>query len=63
MTDRPRDDLEALIEAATTLLALDIDPAWLPSIRANLEVTLDHARNVEAFPLPDDTEPASVFEA
>lgn len=58
----PDDDLEALIVAATALLQLEIEPAWVPTIRANLEVTLVHARNVEAFALSDDAEPAYVFE-
>lgn len=63
MTERQHDELMALINAATAILGLDIDPVWLPAIRANLDVTLGHARTVEAFPLPDDAEPASVFEA
>lgn len=63
MTERAKDELDQFIEAATAVLWLDIDPAWVPAIRANLEVTLAHARNVEALPLADEAEPASVFEA
>jgi hypothetical protein len=36
---------------------------WKPAIAANLRVTLAFAEAVEAFPLPDDTEPAPVFKA
>ena len=32
-------------------------------MRANLEVTLRLARLVEEFPLPDETEPAEIYEA
>lgn len=63
MTERAKDELDQLIEAATAVLGLDIDPAWVPAVRANLEVTLAHARNVEALALADEAEPASVFEA
>ena len=32
-------------------------------MKANLEVTLTHARTVAEFALPDDAEPAPVFKA
>jgi hypothetical protein len=44
-------------------LRLAIDPAWMPSVRANLEVSLRLGKLVEDFPLPDDHEPASIFKA
>ena len=37
--------------------------AWRPAVKANLEVSLRLARLVDEFPLPDETEPASVFTA
>ena len=55
--------LDSLIEAAAEALALPVDPAWMPSIRANLDVTLKLALLVDAFPLPDEAEPAPVFTA
>lgn len=55
--------LDALIEANAELLDLTIDPAWMPAIRQNLAVTYRMARFVEAFEVPDDAEPAPVFEA
>lgn len=55
--------LDALIEANAELLDLTIDPAWMPAIRQSLAVTYRMARFVEAFELPDDAEPAPVFEA
>jgi hypothetical protein len=56
-------ELDALIEAAGRALALPIDPAWVPAIRGNLDVTLKHAAHVAAFRLPDEAEPAPVFRA
>lgn len=58
-----QDDLDTAIAAAAKMLALTIEPAWLPSVRANLEVSLRLARVVDEFPLPDDHEPASTFRA
>jgi hypothetical protein len=55
--------LDDYIDAVATALALQIDPAWKPAVRANLEVSLRLARLVDEFPLPDETEPASVFAA
>jgi hypothetical protein len=57
------DPLDQYIDAVATALALPIDPAWKPAVRANLEVSLRLARLVDEFQLPDETEPASVFAA
>jgi 1-carboxybiuret hydrolase subunit AtzG-like protein len=54
---------EALIDAGAQALALSIDPAWKPTIKANLEVTLRLAASMAEFELPDEAEPAPVFEA
>jgi hypothetical protein len=62
MTTQP-DALDGLIEAAVQALDLPFDPAWQPAIKANLAVTLRQAALVTEFPLPDDTEPAPVFQA
>jgi 1-carboxybiuret hydrolase subunit AtzG-like protein len=58
-----RDPLDAFIDAAALSLALSCDPAWLPAIKMNLEVILRQAALVDEFALPDETEPAPVFEA
>jgi 1-carboxybiuret hydrolase subunit AtzG-like protein len=60
MTADPLDDY---IDAVSVALALPIDDSWKPAVRANLEVSLRLARLVDEFPLPDETEPASVFAA
>ncbi|HEY7845603.1 MAG TPA: DUF4089 domain-containing protein [Bradyrhizobium sp.] len=57
------DTLDDYIDAVAKALALRLEEAWRPAIRANLEVSLRLARLVDDFPLPDETEPASVFTA
>jgi hypothetical protein len=57
------DALDALIEASAVILALPIEPEWKPAIKANLAVTLQLANTVAEFQLPDEAEPAPVFEA
>jgi hypothetical protein len=59
----PGDSLDHFINAAASALDLPIDPAWMPAIKTNLEVTLRFAKQVTAFPLPDESEPAPVFVA
>ena len=57
------DPLDNYIDAVGKALALPIEDAWRPAVKANLEVSLRLARLVDEFPLPDETEPASVFAA
>ena len=57
-----RDRLHEFIEHGTRSLNLKIDPSWLPPIAENRRVILSHAGNVEDFDLPDEAEPAPVFE-
>jgi Protein of unknown function (DUF4089) len=56
------DPLDAVIGAMARSLELNIDKPWKPAIRAHLQVTLQHGAAVAAFALPDETEPAPVFE-
>jgi hypothetical protein len=57
------DHLDNYIDAVATALALPVEEAWRPAVRANLEVSLRLAKLVVEFPLPDETEPASIFSA
>ena len=57
------DPLDDYIDAVATALKLPIEEAWKPAVRANLEVSLKLAALVDEFPLPDATEPASIFRA
>jgi hypothetical protein len=59
----PTDPLDEYIDAVAKALDLPIEAAWKPAIRANLDVTLKMARMVQEFPLPDEIEPASIYEA
>jgi len=55
--------LDTYIDAAASVLILPIEPAWKPMIRVNLLVTLRLAAAVAELELPDQAEPAPVFEA
>jgi hypothetical protein len=57
------DPLDQYIDAVGQALALPIEDGWRPAVKANLQVSLRLARLVDEFPLPDETEPASVFSA
>jgi hypothetical protein len=57
------DGIDDYIASVAKALSLPVEPSWLPAVRANLEVSLRLAKLVDEFPLPDETEPASVFSA
>jgi hypothetical protein len=57
------DSLDDYIDAVSKGLALPVDEAWRPAVKANLELSLRLARLVDEFKLSDETEPASVFAA
>lgn len=59
----PRPPLDGFIVAAAAVLDLPLDPAWQAAVKANLDVTLKHAATVAEFALPDEAEPAPIFEA
>ena len=55
-------DAKAYVEAAAQLVGLSIDPAHLPGVILNLERIAEMASLVMEFPLPEETEPAPVYE-
>jgi Protein of unknown function (DUF4089) len=57
------DSLDDFVEAAARVLALPVEPQWLASIKASLEVNLRLAAFVAEFALPDEAEPAPIFTA
>ncbi len=63
MSETDEKALEAYIKAAAAALGIPLEDAWMPSIRANLAVSLRLANIVADFELPDEIEPAPVFEA
>jgi Protein of unknown function (DUF4089) len=57
------DPLDDYIDVVSKALAMPVEDAWKPAVKANLEVSLRLARLVDEFTLSDETEPASVFAA
>jgi hypothetical protein len=57
------DAVDEFIDAAARALGIPVEPQWKPGIKANLQVTLRMAAMVADFELPDEAEPAPVFEA
>jgi Protein of unknown function (DUF4089) len=57
------DPLDDYIDAVSKALAMPVEDAWKPAVKANLEASLRLARLVDEFSLSDETEPASVFAA
>ena len=55
--------LDDYIDVVSKALALPVEEAWRPAVRANLEVSLRLGRLVDEFALPDETEPAPIFTA
>jgi len=56
-------DLDAMVDAGTALLGIELRPEWREAVRMNLAVSLNFGRLVTDFPLPDEAEPAPVFRA
>jgi hypothetical protein len=57
------DQLDDYINAVASAMALPVEDAWRPAVRDNLEVSLRLAKLVDDFPLPDETEAASIYSA
>jgi hypothetical protein len=55
-------DIEAYVEAAAQLVGLPLDPAHRPGVVLNLERIAQMAALVMEFRLPEETEPAPVYE-
>ncbi|MGY4474389.1 DUF4089 domain-containing protein [Bradyrhizobium sp. USDA 3364] len=55
------DHLDDYMNAAASAMALSLEDAWRPAVRANLEVSLRLAKLVDDFPLPDDVASAAVY--
>ena len=55
--------LDALIDAGTAVLGIEMKPEWRPAVRMHLAISLGHAATVLETPLPDHLDPAPVFRA
>jgi hypothetical protein len=54
-------DAACYVDAAAALMGLPLDPAHRPGVILNMQRIAEMAVLVMAFPLPEETEPASVF--
>ena len=54
---------DAYAEASAKVLGLSIRADWKPAVATNLETIFKMAAPVENFELPEDIEPAPIFEA
>jgi hypothetical protein len=55
--------LDALIDAGTAVLGIDMKPEWRAAVRMHLTISLGHAATVLEMPLDDHLDPAPVFRA
>ena len=55
--------LDAMIDAGTAVLGLDMKPEWRPAVRMHLAISLSHAAILLEAPLEDHLDPAPVFRA
>lgn len=61
--DKPPFDAAAHMAAMAAALGLELKEEWKPGILDNLRRAHQIAQSFAAFPLPDEVEPASTFEA
>lgn len=55
--------LDALIDAGTSVLGIEMKPEWRQAVRMHLAISLGHAAAVLEVPLSDHLDPAPVFRA
>jgi hypothetical protein len=55
------DHIDAFIDCGARLLGIPVRDEWRAPIRLHLVISLDHARNVAEFGLPDEADQAPVF--
>ena len=55
--------LDALIDAGTVALGIEMKSQWRAAVRMHLAISLDHAAAVLQADLPDHLDPAPVFRA
>jgi hypothetical protein len=62
MSEAKEAALDCFIAGAAAAMALPLEAEWVPAIKAHLHVTWRLAALVAEFDLPDELEPAPVFE-
>jgi hypothetical protein len=63
MSKPDRADFEALMDAMSAALDLELETDWRPGVAQNLAVLFDNARLVEGLALPDESDPAPIYKA
>jgi hypothetical protein len=53
--------LDALIDAGTAVLGIDVKAEWRAAVRMHLAISLGHAATVLEMKLDDHLDPAPVF--
>ncbi len=56
-------DTQDIVEAMEPLVGLEIEPEWLPAVQMHLAIAMRHAKTLFDAQLPEDIEPAAVFES
>jgi Protein of unknown function (DUF4089) len=56
------DPIDEYIEATLAMLSVRIQDPWKPSLKTSFSGLLAMAKFVDAYRLPDDAQPANVFE-
>ena len=60
--ERSGQDIGEYVDAAAKLLSLRIEPAWREGVIGQLAILFTNFDLVSGFALPDEAEPATVFE-
>jgi len=55
--------LDAMIDAGTSVLGIEMQPEWRAAVRLHLVISLGHVATVLETHLPDHLDPAPVFTA
>lgn len=55
--------LDAMIDAGTSALGIDVKPEWRKAVHMHLAISLGHASVLLDMPMPDHLDPAPVFRA
>ena len=57
------DDIDREVAMTAARLGIQLPQTWLPGVREHLLAIRKASDLVDSFPLPDEAEPAPVFEA
>lgn len=61
--DNERGPVDSIVDAWSEIYDLKLPPDYLPGIVQHLSVAISFADEVMAFELPDEAEPAPIYEA